>query len=145
MGGLNDFAKKVTTLASDIPINAAELQKSIGRSVLRQVAADTPVDTGRAISNWQVGSGNPELSFLDEAYIPGESGSTEGQNIEAAVEIGTAKINKHQSGDLFISNNAHYIGDLNDGFSKQAPKHFVQLAVQAGTITAIKKSILTGK
>jgi hypothetical protein len=91
---------------------------------------ETPVDTGRARSNWIVGSG-PSTAAID-AYVKGEKGSTGGQNADAALQQARDFLDGNDVKVIYISNNLSYIEYLNAGSSAQAPAGFIEAAVQAG-------------
>lgn len=77
----------------------------------------TPVDIGRARSNW-----NPSLNVPDSSIVePGQKKSISG--INTAYKI---------TDTILISNNLPYIKKLNEGSSKQAPAGFVDAALQKG-------------
>ena len=105
------------------------------------VVLGTPVDKGRARSNWIVSLGAPSRSTVDP-YVPGKGGSTAGDNANAALAQGAAVIGGYSGlihGSIVISNNLPYIGRLNAGSSKQAPAGFVEKAVQSAA-RAVQKA-----
>lgn len=112
-------------------------------AVDQAVVLATPVDTGRARSNWVVSVGRPVLSAI-EPYSPGEHlGIGETANAGAALEQGRAALAAPgEKSRVYITNNVLYIGMLNDGTSSQAPKGFVNDAVDAAK-TAIANMRLT--
>lgn len=117
-------------LGEAIPANAL---RNFRRTVLvidQSLVTSTPVDTGRARSNWIVSSG-PSTRIID-AYAPGESGSTRGQNTRAAQAQAKAFLESTDATVIYISNNLEYIRFLNEGSSAQAPAGFIEAAVQAG-------------
>lgn len=117
-------------LAADIPANA---QRNFRRTVLvidQALVTSTPVDTGRARSNWIVGAG-PSTKAID-AYAPGESGNTRAANTRAALAQAKAFLDSTELQVIYISNNLNYIVYLNEGSSAQAPAGFIEAAVQAG-------------
>ena len=83
----------------------------------------TPVDEGRARSNW-----NPSLNVPD--------GSIREPKQKKSIEpiLDSYKI----TDTILISNNLPYIKRLNDGYSKQAPAGFVDAALARGK-RAVKK------
>jgi hypothetical protein len=88
----------------------------------------TPVDTGRARSNWLVQI-NHEATTPVEPYVPGEKRSTEAANTQAALNHASRVVAERKRGQkIYISNNVDYIGKLNAGSSRQAPAGFVQKA-----------------
>jgi hypothetical protein len=84
----------------------------------RQVQISTPVDTGRARSNWFITINAP----------------SDAVNPEGHYGMGNIAVNMPQglnitiTDTIFITNNTPYIKALNNGHSRQAPRRFVQLA-----------------
>ena len=103
------------------------------------VVSSTPVDTGKARSNWLPSLGGPRNGTIPP-YVPypsyadpvkfGESGNAQGAIDAARLVVGARS---KSSEDIYIRNSVHYISDLNDGNSRQAPAGFVQMAVQAAS------------
>lgn len=136
MASLNDFARRMTVRANKIAENTDQLVRKTALAVDREVVTSTPVDQGRAKSNWIGALGSPARRTRD-AYVPGESGSTEAQNAQAAMDQAAGVIAGRREGqDIYISNNLPYIGRLNDGYSDQAPSGFVESAIVAGASVA---------
>lgn len=80
----------------------------------------TPIDTGFASNNWWFNVGSP----ADSPSEPTPGG--EARIASDTVAITSARINGQP---LHITNNASYIGILNDGSSSQSPAGFVERAV----------------
>jgi len=86
----------------------------------RRLVQRTPVDTGRARSNWQPSVGVPAsgtLPPMDPLTI----------QIAAAEKFRTEGLPFFPI--LYITNNLDYIFRLNAGSSKQAPANFVEMTV----------------
>jgi hypothetical protein len=99
--------------------DADTLTKRITGEMLQGVVVATPVDTGQARSNWRVSVGSVD-GTTDTSTDKGGSG---------AIKRGIATI---QSGGglgkvVYISNSLRYIERLNNGWSMQAPKNFMQI------------------
>ena len=101
--------------------DADKLTKRITGEMLQQVVVATPIDTSAARQNWRVGVGviNPTADTRD----------TDGSG-QGAINRGIATI---QSGGgigkvVYISNSLKYIEKLNNGWSMQAPKNFMQIS-----------------
>jgi len=101
--------------------DADEFTKKITGEMLATVVVATPIDTSAARQNWRVGVGaiNPTADTKD----------TDGSG-QGAINRGIATI---QSGGgigkvVFLSNSLKYITRLNDGWSMQAPKNFMQIS-----------------
>ena len=118
----------------------AQAGVAIGKSVVR----GTPIDTGRAKSNWQASRVNPRTRTRP-AYAKGKYDSTEAANEAAAIAQIVAECRSRKNNQpLFITNNLDYIGLLESSYidgghkrktpvpqSKYQPG-FVQIALQAG-------------
>lgn len=117
-----------------VEVNATLLKRKVALAVDAEVVLSTPVDTGRARSNWQVEINAPAAGTRD-AYVPGTEASTAGPNAQAAIDHATAVISRAQSEEaIHITNNLAYIGRLNEGWSAQAPAGFVEAAIMAGAM-----------
>lgn len=129
------LANLASSLRKRIPaIEAAGNRAKIrvAETILGDLVFVTPVDTSRALSNWQVTLDAPVPSSINP-YFPGSSGSTRIASANEALSVGrrilaTAKPGQH----VFLGNVVPYIRRLNDGYSKQAPAGFVERAVLVG-------------
>lgn len=87
----------------------------------------TPVDTGWARANWVPQIGAPKTT------TEGTREAAEAGNVSiAGQQAGVAKVvtgYRRDQGPIYISNNVPYILRLNEGYSKQAPKGFIQNAI----------------
>lgn len=140
---LRDFARRMVWRGAQIPQGSAALVRKAALAADQAIVMGTPVDTGRARSNWIASTGMPAAGAID-AYAPGELSSTEAANTQAALDQGEAVIKGYrgeQDVGVFITNNLPYIEKLNEGHSPQAPPGFVQQgildaleAVRAGSV-----------
>jgi len=129
---LKQFAALMQQRANELPANVNEVKKEVSGTVLSTVALTTPVDTGAAVSSWEVelGAGKPRANA---PHTPGRQGSTRAENVRATISKGNQVISQAKPGDpVHITNGIEYIGDLNNGTSTQAPAGFVQSAVLNG-------------
>lgn len=141
---LRNFSKRIRLIANTVQENSDQLTRKVALAVDAAVVMATPVDTGRARSNWQVEL-NSTPSNVRDAYVPGTEQSTSGANASQAIEQGKTVIGGYKTGDVIhITNNLPYIGKLNEGYSAQAGSHFVEKAVHIG-IQAVKNVKLTEK
>lgn len=113
MYGLNDLDKWV----DKVGLNTEKAVRIAALKIGSDIVQRTPVDTGRARSNWNFNLNRPDLS----------TASTLNPNRSVRLyDVPKAKI-----GDsIVISNNLDYILGLEHGHSKQAPSGMVGLAVQ---------------
>ena len=136
------FNKSMRIKGALVESNAGKLLKKVATRVDQVVVTETPVDTGRARSNWQVEVGSTP-GATREPYNPGEGGSTGAANAQAAIDQGKAAIATYKTGDeIHITNNLSYIGRLNEGHSAQAPAGYVEEAVMVA-INSIRGDKIT--
>lgn len=132
---LNQFAARMRQQGANIETNGNKAKKQVALAVDQTVVIGTPVDTGRARSNWQVQAGAMPEGVKD-AYAPGKGANTVAQNTQAAIEQGKIAIQAASvEQEIHVTNNLAYIGKLNDGHSAQAPAGFVEEAVMNGIRT----------
>jgi len=106
----------------DAPEKANLFKRVVALHILRGVVMKTPVDTGRARANWQVGVNRRPRGQIAVSESGGQRGTAGG----AAITKGTGEIATVQPGeDVWISNNLPYIEVLENGSSKQAPNGMV--------------------
>jgi hypothetical protein len=128
MPDLRSFSRRIVLRGQKIQDNADKLTRKVALVVDQAVVSETPVDTGRARSNWIVALDEPADSTIS-AYAPGKGGSTGSSNIQAALDQGRKAIAGYKTGkEIHICNNLPYIQRLNDGYSHQAGKHYVERA-----------------
>lgn len=130
MAGLGDFARRMRARGQQVETGANQIKRRVALILDRELVMETPVDTGRARSNWVVSLQAP--STTERApYSPGAGlGKSERANAAAALDQGMAVIGAAKPGQsIFISNNVRYIGLLNDGHSAQAPSGWVNGAI----------------
>lgn len=132
MTSLRQFADKMRKLDSELPQQLNSLVIRAAIRIFDDLATVTPVDTSKAVSNWQVSINIPVGTEVN-AHISGERGSTYSESLQITLERGLPIIQGKQPGEvLYISNLVDYIEDLNNGSSRQAPANFVERAVLIG-------------
>lgn len=137
---LNELAKSLEERAASIPLIANRLAIHVAQTIVKELATKTPVDTSKAISNWQVTLNAPATAEIN-AHYEGSKGSTYGLSSAETIALCRMVLRGKKPGQaIFITNNASYISDLNDGSSMQAPAGFVQAAVYVG-IKSIAKTV----
>lgn len=123
---------------------ADKITRATALAVDAAVVVSTPVDTGRARSNWLVNIDSARNEVI-APYSEGKGlGLGEAANLSAALEQGAgeiAKFNGEKNFEIHITNNVAYIGELNNGSSAQAPANFVEAGIQAGA-AKVRKSKL---
>jgi len=122
----NDFARRMTLRGIRVEANSDAAVRKFALLADQAVVNATPVDTGRARSNWIVNFDSPS-AVVREALAEGPAAGS------AAIAEAAAKIavyNGDVNREIHLTNNLPYIGRLNDGYSAQAPAGFVEQAVQ---------------
>lgn len=133
MADLNTFAKNIRELGRRVEVNTAKEKRKTAAVVQQIVTLGTPVKTGRARNNWDVGLGEPWRATTQEVDPSGAG----------AVARNNAKIATTKPGqDIYISNNLPYINRLNQGSSSQAPAGFVEEAVALGSQSIANARVL---
>lgn len=130
MATFGNLENRMAIYADRVSRNARSLNTKIGRTVHRKLVEATPVDTGRARSNWIVTTGSP-TGIVIPPYAPGRHlGRSETANAAAAIRQAEAALAaRAPEATIYIQNNVAYLARLNAGSSKQAPAGFVQKAI----------------
>ena len=118
---LGDLGDDLTKAAAFLPEEASQIVRSMALVALDNIVLATPKDLGGAQANWFVSIDSPSTEVTEN--IDGEANKAVQSKI-----IQNAPTN---FSSIFISNNLPYIARLNDGYSDQAPKGFIEKAVIA--------------
>lgn len=147
--GLEDFARRIVVRADNVPKEVNRIKRLCALAVDQTVVLATPVDTGRARSNWLVSLGEA-VDAVRVPYAPLPAGKDIGKfsetgNAQAAMEQGKGVIAQAKVEQaIHVTNNLPYIQPLNEGHSAQAPAMFVEAAIQAGVAAVAGAKIDTG-
>ncbi len=138
MANARRFRQNMYATGKRVEDNSTRLVRKCALAVDAAVVMATPVDTGRARANWQVGI-NDAITTADRERFS-QSGR---ESIAAAQqEIKGFRTSNPNDKSIHITNNLDYIGRLNDGWSAQAPAAFVEQAVMVG-VNAIRGAKIT--
>lgn len=145
MAGLREFANRIRIRGRQVEENVNRIVRTVALVADRELVLGTPVDTGRARSNWIVSLGTP-VTQEREPYSAGEKlGINEANNASSAMGQAQEEIARRRPGtDIYISNNVGYIGRLNDGWSAQAPSGFIQAAIKRAVNVVVQAEVLRG-
>ncbi len=130
MASLEVFARRIQRRARQVETGASKMVRTVALIINQVLISETPVDTGHAVANWQIGISEPITSEIDE-NDPGRTSTIE-RNASIIRQAPPRK-------DIILSNNVPYIHKLNEGSSSQAPAQFVEMAV-ATAVRAAKKT-----
>ena len=146
MTTLSKFAERMRQTAKHVDANSNMLVKRTAIATLTEIVQRTPIDTGRAKSNWLVSTWGP-MGGIREPFAYGFQGSTKTANEQATIADGTYRINQFRitfgMEKIYITNNLDYIELLELGSSKtQAPTGFVDLGMIQGAGVVHRSSLL---
>ena len=96
--------------------------ESVALDFLRLVVLASPRDKGTFQANWVVG-----INDIDSNIYPKRSNANNAINRGGAV---IKKLTYSPNMTINVSNNLPYARRLNNGYSKQAPKFFVEIAAR---------------
>lgn len=123
MAQMSDLKGILNKAGAKVVDNADRLVRRCALATDAAVVIATPVDTGRARSNWQVEIGQAASGTLESFDKSGQGAIATGRKVIEGYKGGSS---------VNITNNLPYIERLNDGWSAQAPAGFVEKAVQVG-------------
>ena len=126
------FARRMQRRAQQVEVGASDAVKSAALVINQVVVLETPVDTGHARANWQIGLVAPITKEIDEEDKPGAATIARNNTL---IKARTKRV------DIILSNNVPYINELNEGSSSLAPAGFVQLAVLAAVAALVKTRV----
>ena len=114
------FAAQLQEFADMVQQDADEVFQIVATEVGRSVINLTPVDTGRALSNWNAGINAP-----DDVYRETEDPLDDRTSARLAGEFKSLKF-----GDTaYITNATPHVPFLEYGSSKQAPNGFIRITL----------------
>lgn len=112
------FALDLKKFAEKAGANAEQVVRRATFEVARSVVMKTPVDTGRARSNWQFGDGEMPAGTLDGVDPQGSATLT---------KLSAAIMQSRVGGVTYVANNLPYALRLEYGWSRiQAPNGMVR-------------------
>ncbi len=126
------FARRIQRRAQQVEVGASDAVKSAALIINQVVILETPVKSGHARANWQIGLVAPITKEIDDEDKAGAATIARNNTL---IRARTNKV------DIILSNNVPYINRLNEGSSSQAPAGFVQLAVLAAVAVLVKTRV----
>jgi hypothetical protein len=127
-----DFRRRMESRAANLKIGSQRRITLFAESFLRTVALDTPILTGKARAEWQVG-----IDALPTNELLGRERPPTQVDWGAYLDAAVAQLSGYQSGStIYIVNNAPYITALNAGSSVQASANFIEVAIATATTEA---------
>jgi hypothetical protein len=119
---VTSFSDQIKKCKEKVDRIVTETHRATALAVYGELIQSTPVDTGRAKSNWWMDINRVSLEIREPDN--GDAGQAQAESVSG----------KDTKPDdvIYISNNLPYINRLDDGYSDQAPAGFVAAAVQVG-------------
>lgn len=128
--GKGGVARHIQAVKDRVP----KLLRSFGVEFYRQVTIATPVDTGRARYSWTCAVDRPDFTITAPAPDGWEGQSSGGAayySLDATRAANYFTPDKvHADSTIYVANALPYIEKLNNGYSRQAPARFVELAFE---------------
>ena len=124
------FDYQLSRLAKDLDIELEVVVRKTALLAYNSVTKKTPVDTGRARANWNVGVGSADESMETKGF-----GKPTGKNVNSRVPPSSPKARpaRLKKGDgkqsIWITNSLPYMTVLENGSSQQAPKGMVAITL----------------
>ncbi len=124
-------------MAKDVEKAATKIMRQLAVGIGATLVDTTRVDTGAARSNWRATLNAPATGVIPP-YAPGnklgkgETANATGAKSQQGQVFARFNAKKHKA--IFITNNIHYIGMLNDGRSGIKGDFMVEQAVQTGKL-----------
>lgn len=132
------FAQDLARFEVKTEGQAAALVKKIVLELFIRVMKRTPVDTGNARVNWELGVDEVGNTTATATLVEGPN-----QISQQAFLVGLAELARFKPGQtIYITNNVEYIEELENGGSQQAPQGMVMLT--AREFQSIVSEIING-
>ena len=134
------FEKDIKSFAKRVDEDFSSVFKNLAFRALTEVVKTTPVDTGRARANWNIGVNQPNIEVKEYKDL------SLGQASAAAINKGRSLSKEELTPKdvVYITNNVEYIDILENGDGNRPPNNMVKGALQV-IRTAIKSGGITGK
>lgn len=145
MANIDRFVRRINFISKKINENANQAVRKAALAADQVAVLRTPVDTGRARSNWVVSIGQPELDQVAFSGSDSQAGNEAAATVKALNQANQA-LSKYdiRLGPIYITNNLEYIIYLDEGSSPQAPDGITKFALQAARFQLKKARLLEG-
>lgn len=117
-----EFSSVIKRFAAQTKDKETLVIRKIAIECFKRIILGTPVDEGLARGNWQASTGSPVSGIINRLDPTGAIAI-------AAMVSEVAGWTPKDDLPAFITNNLPYIQRLNEGWSKQAPAHFVEQVI----------------
>ena len=121
----DQFERALRRIGRSVQENASRAVRAAAVTVDQVAVVATPVDTGRARSNWLVGLDAAPSGTRDPIDTSGQAAIAEAQKAIAGFSV-------DRNSSIHVVNNLDYIQELDNGSSAQAPNGMSARAIAAG-------------
>jgi len=131
----SDVDRVLDKWVDGIERQATAVIKRAARAVDERLVDLTPVDTGRARSNWVATRGVPfqgEIPAYSPGYKLGRAEAANARQAKAQAESVIRGFEAKPGRAIFLTNNVSYLALLNAGTSAQSPAGFFEMGAQTG-------------
>lgn len=126
---LRSLAGRMRKLNRRLEFTAGKITREAASIVVDVLVDRTPIDTTKAVSNWQVGINRPVRTIIPP-HFPGKLKSTEYASTRETKNLAEEKIKEYvKHGVIYVSNHVPYIQGLNNGTISAQASGFVEAAV----------------
>lgn len=147
---LNSLSKWLEKLSKRVYEGAENLDKETALAVINRLAEATPVDTGQARSNWQLGLGampsgtrKPFSPIPSRWKPPYPTGGNRGErrNLLGVSSAAQGVLRGYKYGQaIYIANNLPYIERLDGGYSPQSSAGWIRAGFRAGVALGLRNA-----
>lgn len=107
-----NLERDVKSFEKNLRKAASDTAKAKTIETLRILAAISPIDTSRLVSNWRVSVGFPKTTKISP-YVPGLDGDTGPASVYAMIANAQDSMRNKKTGQtIFITNNVPYLDKL---------------------------------
>lgn len=127
----SQLPKYIGSIGTALAPALVEVHKKITEAGLVEAVNSTPVDTTRAVSNWQVSINSPNTREVPPRAVS-VKGSGAGAARAATITVGKSKLSALQyMQTAFVANSVPYIGLLENGGPRHRANNMTSKAMQA--------------
>ena len=127
---IKQFSLNVENWGEEAKAKGERLVRALILGLYRDVILATPVDTGRARSNWMLSIDTPNRGTVNADDSGAKKNQHSGRS-KAMTMVGDAKLrNMGKASRVYISNSLPYIKALEEGHSPQAPNGMLETALK---------------
>ena len=137
MADAKTFNVGLKKFAGDAKKQGERYTKAIIIGLYRDCILRTPVDTGRARSNWMLSINSPLRGVTETKDSEAQKGSHSGRS-HAMSSVADAKLKQglEDASMVYITNSVPYIGRLDEGHSAQNTKGIIKPAIEKAKVRA---------